>query len=226
MPTFVRRIALCDNPQNSRTIADSISRPVAMSDQTVSNDDLAELGERLPRFRGYLRLLARSHLADNHQAKVDPSDIVQQTLLEAYDQRDRFHGNDDQLAAWLRQILVHNVSDAIRALARQCRDAKRERSLDVAIDDSFIRVHEWLAAEQTSPSAQAIRSEQLLSLADALEALPEAQREAIILHHIHGWTLARTAQHLNRGESAVAGLLHRGLKGLRQSLRNLERGHD
>lgn len=207
-------------------IAENHLRRMAMSDSTLANDDEADLGERLPRFRSYLRLLARSHLADNHQHKVDPSDIVQQTLLEAYDQRERFAGNDDQLAAWLRQILVNNVSDAMRALARQCRDAKRERSIDAAIDDSFLKVHEWLAAEQTSPSEQAIRSEKLLRLADALEELPAAQREAVILHHIHGWTLARTAEHLRRGESAVAGLLHRGLKGLRQSLRKLESGHD
>lgn len=206
--------------------AENLMHRVAMSDPTLTNDDAGDLGERLPRFRGYLRLLARSHLADNHQAKVDPSDIVQQTLLEAYDQRERFAGNDDQLAAWLRQILVNNVADAMRALARQCRDAKRERSLDAAIDDSFIKVHEWLAAEQTSPSEQAIRSEKLLRLADALEELPAAQREAVILHHVHGWTLARTAEHLQRGESAVAGLLHRGLKGLRQSLRKLEGGYD
>ena len=122
--------------------------------------------------------------------------------------------------------MSHTDHDAMRALARQCRDAKRERSLDAAIDDSFIKVHEWLAAEQTSPSEQAMRSEKLLRLADALEELPAAQREAVILHHIHGWTLARTAEHLRRGESAVAGLLHRGLKGLRQSLRQLESGHD
>jgi len=185
-----------------------------------------DLGTRLPRFRGYLRLLARSHLADDEQAKIDPSDIVQQTMLEAYDQRQRFEGNDDQLAAWLRQILVHNVADALRAFARQCRDARRERSLDAAIDDSFIKVHEWLAAEQTSPSEHAMRSERLVRLADALEELPAAQREAIILHHIHGWTLARTARQLRRGEAAVAGLLHRGLKGLRQSLGKAERGHD
>lgn len=207
-------------------IAEHQLHRMAMGDPTLTNDPAGDLGERLPRFRGYLRLLARSHLADNHQNKVDPSDIVQQTLLEAYDQRERFAGNDDQLAAWLRQILVNNVSDAMRALARQCRDAKRERSIDAAIDDSFIKVHEWLAAEQTSPSEQAIRSEKLLRLADALEELPAAQREAVILHHIHGWTLARTAEHLRRGESAVAGLLHRGLKGLRQSLRKLESGHD
>lgn len=207
-------------------IAENLLHRVAMSDPTLTNDEAPGLGERLPKFRGYLRLLARSHLADNHQGKVDPSDIVQQTMLEAYDQRERFAGNDDQLAAWLRQILVNNVADAMRALARQCRDAKRERSLDAAVDDSFVKVHEWLAAEQTSPSEQAMRSEKLLSLADALEALPSAQREAIILHHIHGWTLARTAEHLRRGESAVAGLLHRGLKGLRQSLRSLESGHD
>lgn len=194
-----------------------MSEPHPADAKTVVGVD-NDLSTRLPRFRSYLRLLARSHLLDNHQHKVDPSDIVQQTMLEAYDQRQRFDGNDQQLAAWLRQILVHNVADAMRAFARQCRDAKRERSLDAAVDDSFVRVHEWLAADQTSPSEHAVRSERLLELADALEELPAAQREAIILHHIHGWTLARTAQQLNRGESAVAGLLHRGLKGLRRSL--------
>jgi RNA polymerase sigma-70 factor, ECF subfamily len=200
------------------TVIESRSR-TAMRESIPPAPLSTDLGDRLPRFRGYLRLLARSHLANDFDGKLDPSDIVQQTMLEAYDQRKRFEGNDDQLAAWLRQILVHNVADGLRALARQCRDARRERSLDAAIDDSFVKVHEWLAAEQTSPSEHAMRSEQLLGLADALDELPSAQREAIILHHIHGWTLARTAQHLCRGEAAVAGLLHRGLKGLRQSLR-------
>jgi RNA polymerase sigma-70 factor (ECF subfamily) len=172
--------------------------------KTIVDRGANDLSNRLPRFRGYLRLLARSHLLDNHQGKVDPSDIVQQTLLEAYDQRQRFEGNDQQLAAWLRQILVHNVADAMRAFARQCRDARRERSLDAAIDDSFVRVHQWLAADQTSPSEHAMRSERLLELADALEELPEAQREAIILHHIHGWTLARAAQPRRVGSSGVA----------------------
>ena len=52
----------------------------------------------------------------------------------------------------------------------------------------------------------------------ALHALPEAQREALVLQHWHGWTLNRIAKHLNRTPAAVAGLLHRGLRQLRADL--------
>lgn len=184
----------------------------------------SDIGDRLQNYRGYLRLLARSHLRQDRHNKLDPSDIVQQTLLEAYQQRDCFRGNDDQLAGWLRQMLVHNVTDALRALGRQRRDVRRERALQTSVDDSFSRAHDWLASDQTSPSQYAARSEQLLCMADAIEQLPEAQREAVVLYHIHGLTLAQMAEQLQRSEAAAAGLLHRGLKGLRQYMQGM--GHD
>jgi RNA polymerase sigma-70 factor (ECF subfamily) len=55
-------------------------------------------------------------------------------------------------------------------------------------------------------------------LADALNRLPEAQREALVLQHWHGWSLDEIGRHLGRSPAAVAGLLKRGLRQLRQSL--------
>ena len=180
-----------------------------------------ELG--LERFREFLLLLARMQLDERHQAKFSASDVVQQTFLEAHEQRDQFRGaTSEELAAWLRQTLKHNLLDAFRALGRAKRDVARERSLEATIEDSFSRVEAWFEAVQSSPSQVAAKEEQLVLLADALPALPEAQRESIVLHHLKGWSLADVAGHLGRSEVAVAGLLFRGLKKLREILAEKE----
>ena len=80
----------------------------------------------------------------------------------------------------------------------------------------------WLAADQSSPSAQLQRQEQAVQIAAALETLPEAQREALVLHYWQGWTLPQIAAHLGRSPAAVAGLLQRGLKALRRHLSHEE----
>jgi RNA polymerase sigma-70 factor (ECF subfamily) len=145
--------------------------------------------------------------------------VVQQTLLEAHAQRGQFRGTTEaELTAWLRRILAHNLADAGRAHRRECRDVARERSLDAAVDESASRLQAWAAADQTSPSGRAMRQEDLIRLAAALEQLPEPQRQAVLLHHLQGQTLAQTAAALGRTEPAVAGLLHRGLQRLRDLL--------
>jgi RNA polymerase sigma-70 factor (ECF subfamily) len=181
------------------------------------------VGPRLERFRAYLRLLARLHLDPRLQGKLDPSDVVQQTLLQAYQALDQFRGHSDaERAAWLRQILANNLAMAVRAFAQAKRDLAREQSLEAGLAASSARLEAWLAAEQSSPSQQAERNEEALRLAQALEQLPEAQREALVLQHWQGWSLAEIGAHLGRSPEAVAGLLKRGLKQLRHLLQERE----
>jgi RNA polymerase sigma-70 factor (ECF subfamily) len=184
-------------------------------------DPVADVpGPTLERFRAYLRLLARLHLDERLRGKLDPSDLVQQTLLQAYSALGQFRGQTDaELTAWLRQILARNLATAVRAFARARRDVARERSLDEAIAESSARLEGWLAAEQSSPSECAQRNEQALRLAEALEQLPQAQREALVLQHWQGCSLAEVGQRLGRSPEAVAGLIKRGLKQLRELLR-------
>lgn len=174
---------------------------------------------RLEPFRAYLRLLARLQLDPRLRRQLDPSDFVQQTLLEAYRAVDQFRGRTDgELAAWLRQILARQMTHAVRDLTRLKRDVTREQPLEAALAESSERLEAWLAAEQSSPSEQAQRNEQVVRLAAALEGLPEAQREAVVLHYWEDWPLGKIAEHLGRTTAAVAGLLQRGLKALREQL--------
>jgi RNA polymerase sigma-70 factor (ECF subfamily) len=173
----------------------------------------------LERFRQYLLLLARAQLGPQVRGKLDASDVVQQTLLEAHRKRAQFRGDSPgQLLAWLRRLLACTLADTLRTLGRDKRDMARERSLEAALDESASRLAAWLAAEQSSPSEQADRNEQLARLADALTALPEPQREALVLRHCHGWAVAEISRHLGRTPMAVAGLLKRGSRQLRELL--------
>ncbi len=173
----------------------------------------------LERFRDYLRFLVRLQLGARPNARIDPSDVVQQTLMEAFEKRAQFRGRSyAEQAAWLRMILARNVADVLRAQGRLKRDVSRERSLDMKLDESSARLGRWLAAEQPSPSEHALLHEQAILLTDALARLPELQREAVILHYWEGCSLAEIAASLDRSTSAVAGLLKRGLKNLRTEL--------
>ncbi len=171
------------------------------------------------RYREYLRVLARLQVGPGLQAKVDPSDLVQQTLLRAHEKRDQFRGRTEaEFTAWLRQILADQLAKALRRYATGARDVGLERSLEDALGAPSAWLEAWLAVETDSPSERADRNEQLLNLARALEQLPDDQRRAVELHYLKGCTLAEVGEELGRGRRAAAGLLFRGLKKLRQLL--------
>ena len=185
-----------------------------------------ESGPRVEMFRHYLSMLARAHLGPHQRARLDPSDIVQQTLLDAHAKLHQFRGSTQaEMASWLRRMLSCNVTDALRALKRKKRDIALERPLEEQWDATCSRLEIWLEAVQTSPSEHLCRNEQLVRLAAALASLPEHQREAIELHHIHGLSLRDTAEQLGRTGGSVIGLLRRGLQKLRMLLAETDTRH-
>jgi RNA polymerase sigma-70 factor (ECF subfamily) len=179
-------------------------------------DDGEDLARRLESFRSYLMLLARAQIDVRLRGRLDPEDLVQQTLARAFEKRGSFRYADDaRRAAWLRTILAHTLIDAVRALGR---DAAAGRSLEAAVEQSSARLEQFLAADQTSPSGRAERQERLLRLAEALTALPDDQRRAVELKHLHGLALTEIARLMGRSMPAVAGLLQRGVRALREDL--------
>jgi RNA polymerase sigma-70 factor, ECF subfamily len=177
----------------------------------------------LEQHRDYLRVLAQLQLSPGLRGKMDPSDVVQSTLLKAHRAIGQFHGETAaELAGWLRRILVRTLANAARDHGRGRRDVALEHSLERLVEESSARLDAWLVAEQSSPSQRAERNEQSMLLLRALTELPEAQRQALLLKHCQGWTLAEIGRHLNRSPTAVASLLQRGLRQLREHLRAQE----
>jgi RNA polymerase sigma-70 factor (ECF subfamily) len=161
----------------------------------------------LEKFRNYLLVLARSLLHPRLQGKLDASDLVQETFLRALRGWSGFLGTTDgQLVAWLRTILRRVLLDALR-----------DRDPATAS-----RLESWAQDDQTSPSQHAQRHEHAVLLADALVQLPETQRRAIELQKFHGWSQKEIADHLGKSQTAVAGLLKRGLERLRVLVKELE----
>jgi RNA polymerase sigma-70 factor (ECF subfamily) len=171
----------------------------------------------LERCRDYLLLLARLQLDPGLRGVLDPSDVVQQTLLKAHAKWDQFRGGSEgELLSWLQTILARHLADLARKHAPRLRG--QERSMEAALKHSSLRLEGWLASDSTSVGSRAIRHEQLLRLAEALACLPEDQRTAVELKHWREAPVSEISRMMGKSPAAVASLLYRGLKTIRERL--------
>jgi RNA polymerase sigma-70 factor (ECF subfamily) len=180
------------------------------------------LGRLLELYRNYLTLLARLEIGRRLQAKVDASDLVQETFLEAHRHFGRFRGTTEaELVSWLRHILAGVVANLLRRYyGTQRRNVRLERELADDLARSSQALAGGLAAPQSSPSERAARREQAVLLADALERLPAAYQEVIILSHLEGLSFPEVARRMDRSVDSVKNLWARALARLRRSLRD------
>jgi RNA polymerase sigma-70 factor, ECF subfamily len=185
-------------------------------------DAMAEIDSVLSRYRGFLRMLAELQLDPRLRGKIDASDIVQQSMIQAYQAWDQLRGaSEGQRLAWLKSIVARNVLHALRDFRRDKRDVCREFSLGRAVDDSSARLESWLIADQSTPSRCVERAEQVLQIAGAVDSLPDGQRDAVVLYYWQGCSLAEVSRNMGRSVPAVVGLLHRGVTNLRGQLSKL-----
>lgn len=184
----------------------------------MTSQDDNPVPEDWNRYRGYLRVLAQG-VGQGLQSKVDPSDIVQQTLLDAYRALASYRGSTEaEKMAWMRRILQRNVWHAVRHFSRDKRDVNREQAIAAALQGSSIRIEKLLEGQGPSPSDEIIRQEKLLAICDAVQQLPADQQRAVELHHLQGLPVSAVASEMDRSVTAVAGLLKRGLKALRSAV--------
>ncbi|MBX3444783.1 MAG: sigma-70 family RNA polymerase sigma factor [Planctomyces sp.] len=125
--------------------------------------------------------------------------------------------SEAEFAAWLRAILANEMLQANRFHRQAKRSIGDEQSLHADLDQSSRRLSAF-AGNGESPSAAAVFHERALAVSRAVESLPAAQREAIVLHYWQGLTVREISQQLDATAAAVGGLIHRGLKALKTAL--------
>ena len=181
------------------------------------------LGKLLEFYRHYLHLLARTQVDLHLQRRASPSDLVQETLLDAVRDFPRFSGSTEgDLLAWLRRILLHNVGRLIeREVTARKRSVRREVSLEECLDDlerSAAAFENFFASQASSPSRGARRRESAAVLAAKLALLSEAHREVIVLRNLEGLSFEEVAARMGRSSGAVRILWLRALGKLRALL--------
>jgi RNA polymerase sigma-70 factor (ECF subfamily) len=138
------------------------------------------LGRLLDDFRPFLWIIARDAIDAPLRSKIGGSDLVQESLLNAVKQFDRFHGDSaEELQAWLRKILLRVVANRRRHFTTNRRQARREVSLDAA--DSWVRMRGELSDPGETPSQHAMSREDRRAVNLALEKLPPHYREVVRL---------------------------------------------
>jgi RNA polymerase sigma-70 factor (ECF subfamily) len=144
------------------------------------------LSDLLEMHRNYLRLLAASCLRRDMQGKADPSDVVQETLLKVHENFRQFRGTTEpEWLAWLRQILVRQLTDIQKGFLCQRRQVSRERSLEILVDRSSAMLCNLVPAPGPSPSKEAQRREAAALVADAIAELEPGDRDVVILRNLH-----------------------------------------
>lgn len=164
--------------------------------------------------RNYLLCIANGELNSALQSKFGGSDIVQQSLMEAHQSIVRFRGSTKaELKAWLKKIVVSNIVDESR---RYKSTFRRNINREVSLKQD----HENLARVNGKTASWHVgQNESKQILLKAVECLPDRQRQVIEARHRDGLTYAKIADEMQVSEVAVRKLWSRGIKVLKERVR-------
>ncbi|EMI52929.1 sigma-70 family RNA polymerase sigma factor [Rhodopirellula sallentina] len=177
----------------------------------------------LSSYIGYLKVLSHSQLDPRVRVRLSASDLVQESLLEAHRDFQKFAGTTTaEFTGWLRQILVHNAARAVEThLLAAKRDHRREHSLDTlrrAADESHARLDSMTAVHRRGPASEAEHQDDLTVLSNAIEKLSPEYRDVIVLRHVEGLAFAEIAVRMNRSSGAARMLWMRAIEKLRDAM--------
>ncbi len=172
------------------------------------------------RCRNYVHVVAHAHIEGWMQAKVDASDLVQQTLLEAHRGFDNFRGKTEaEWLGWLKKILSNNATDFIRRYKGTAkRQANREVQLHQGTSDLSNSFQYDPSASLESPSQLMMRREREVQVADAISRLPEDYQDVIMLRNLQRLPFDEIALRMERSRSAIQMLWMRALKKMKEEL--------
>ncbi|MHB8897549.1 MAG: sigma-70 family RNA polymerase sigma factor [Thermoguttaceae bacterium] len=191
--------------------------------QQARIDPEGVLGQLLQLYGNYLRVLASAQIDTKLQARISPSDIVQETFLEAHRDFLRFRGDSErEFLCWLRRILANNLAQAVEQhVLTEKRAVRREISLEkigAAVERSTVGLDVVLMDHASSPSTCASRREYAVILADQLAEMRPDYREIIVMRHLEGLPFKEIAVRTGRTAGAARMLWLRAIHQLRHQL--------
>jgi RNA polymerase sigma-70 factor, ECF subfamily len=190
-----------------------------LMDRVERGDDEARR-ELLERYRAYLRRMAAARIDRRLAARIDASDIAQETLFNAARLLDGYLKERPlPFVGWLRQLAKERLRDAYRRhLVAERRSVVRERRGTDEFDSSTHRISRLLVAQDTSPSNKVLHAERLQQVMTALAALGPRDREVLIMRYLERLSTAEIAEALSLSAGAVESRQLRALLRLRRSL--------
>ncbi len=170
--------------------------------------------------RSYLGFAARAQIETWLRVKVDASDLVQQTMLEAHRDFVRFQGDTEaELLAWLRKILLHNVADFVRHYRGTAkRQVRREVPFRHPAESGLPAGAAEPAAPGGTPSQEFLRRDNELRVIAALEQLAPDYQEVIFLRNLQRLSFNEVAERMGRSRPAAQMLWKRAIEKLRSAM--------
>jgi RNA polymerase sigma-70 factor (ECF subfamily) len=187
--------------------------------EAIARGDAEARGQLLERHRPKLRRMVAIRFDRRLAARVDPSDVVQESLAEAAARLPEYiRERPLPFYPWLRRIAADRLADAGRRHLYAGRRSVGREEPEGLPNESIVALANRLLASQTSPSARLQKREQRDRVRAALALLPDRDREVLVLRYLEDLSTADTAAVLGVGEGAVKMRLVRALQRLRDHL--------
>jgi RNA polymerase sigma-70 factor (ECF subfamily) len=187
--------------------------------------DRADWGQFLTAHRDRLRRMVALRLDERLRGRIDPSDVIQESFLEATERRPEYIRQSDPMPPflWLRFLTLQRLQLVHRQqLGTRSRDAARDVSIHAGTNSAALAAQ--LLGRDTRASEVAIRAERKRRLQEALDGMDQLDREVLVLRHFEQLTNGECARVLGLSESAATKRYLRALKRLKDILSALPGG--
>ena len=182
--------------------------------------DSAALAEFMEAHRPQLMAFIERQLGTALRRKVEPDDVFQEASAEAVRALPGADLSEREPFSWLCQIAERRIIDLHRRFFdAQKRDAGREVPLGASGGETNeAGLINMLVASMTTPSQAFSRNAREARLQEALEKLPDDQREALRLRYVENMPSKLIAERLNKSDAAVRVMLTRSINKLQELL--------
>jgi RNA polymerase sigma-70 factor, ECF subfamily len=165
--------------------------------------------------------VVRMRLGKAMRAKVESIDIVQDAFLASLRGLDKVScNNEGDFFHWMCKIIENRIRDQADHMRAAKRDVAREKPMEGAgpSGDSVFGPLKELARNTLSPASKIVRIEEIKQLEAAIDALPDNQREALLLVRYEGMTYEQAGGELELTPDATRMLVARAIVALSKSM--------